>query len=185
MKGTIDTSLTTAQYVETVDNIVERFFDEKGKYQPHWGRIGTLALFYGLFCKEDDEEAIDSGKLEELLNDDHFVMNYDACIKGENRDGFFDFYSAYQDAMQIVEYRKTAAGTVNEAVRFFIDKTGDLLKELTQGDKLEDLSKLASLISDGKLDRDALANAVIDGIVERAQTDEDTDDNVVPFVKKD
>ena len=155
----IDTSMTAVKYMEIVDNIVEKFFDENGNYQPHWGRLGTLAIFYSLFCKKEDESEMDTAQLNELLNDGVFMQRYDACINGNDRSGLFDFYDAYQDAMKIVDDRRSFAGTVRNVTKLVLDKIDNLFNNVLSEDKISELGKLAGLVNDGQLTPEAIVDA--------------------------
>lgn len=147
-------------YVELVNNLVSEYYDERGEYTPHYGRLNAMRLFYNNCVKTDlfdlPHTITDAMDMEKLIDCDEFLQAFDEAIvgqfyeeKGYNGFSGFTFGDAYRDATDIVNNRNSS---LNYAVTAIGNKLNDLLvsvSSLLSDEKIEKLEKLAGYVTDG------------------------------------
>lgn len=155
--------LSVEEYIATVDGIVKKYFDSDGEYQPHWGYLGTVAIFYSLYYGDSDtaDGIIDSTAISEAINDSSFSSAFRKTISGENDYGVFNFYRAYQDAMRIVEQKNGFSGTVRGIMNGIIGQIGDLFKTIMNDDNISQLKEIATMVNKGELTPEAISDSYL------------------------
>ena len=127
---TIKKTIDYKSYMECVNDIVNAFFDEEGRYAPHMGRIVLQSIFVDYFVSDFEEANGKEG--DELIE---FIIGNETIseeIKHALRDFSLtelNFSSAYSDAMEIVEYRKSS---LMQGVSMF----GSIVEEIMSPDNL-------------------------------------------------
>ena len=142
---TIKETIDYKSYIACVNDIANAFFDEEGQYAPHIGRIVLRSIFVDYFVSDFEEANGKEG--DELI--EFIIGNKEISeeIKHALRDFSLtelNFSSAYSDAMDIVEYRKSS---LMQGISMF----GSIVEEIMSPDNLakiyeasERLKKIAS-----------------------------------------
>ena len=176
------TMMTPVMYMGIVDSIAEKYFDADGNYTPQWGWLGTIAIFYNTFFADENKESdgLDFDELDGICNDAEFMRKFTDNISGEENYGLFSFYRAYHDAMQIVEYRKSAAGTVRDAAKYAVDKVSVLFNEFIGNDG-DGLKRLLEMTENGSLTPEGIVDAFA-GNLEKEKEERETKGKPVPKI---
>lgn len=156
-KRIINTSLSVVEYAVMVNSLVAEFFDSVTQdYQPHFGNLNAMRLFYNHFYKDEvSEEIIDALDMNEIVNDDEFIQAFNSAI---NTYGIIrcDFGNAYHDAIEIVDVKKVS---VNRAFSTLKDGIVDLvntINPLLDSDNLEKVFEVAQAVQNGKITADSI-----------------------------
>lgn len=106
---TIKNSIDYKAYIECVNDIVNAFFDEDGQYVPHIGRVVLRSIFVDYFVSDFNELDGKEGDdlIETILNNDVIGDAFKNAL-GDYSSDAFNFNSAYIDAMDIIDYRKSS-----------------------------------------------------------------------------
>lgn len=182
-----ETTMTPIQYMKAVDDIVEKHFDENGNYQPHWGKLGLISVFYQNFFSD---EQIDQDRLNELLNDAEFIRKFNGCIDGTEDYGILNFHRAYEDAMKIVDQRIGLPWQLKETAKYITDKIADLFEKNMTPDAVDKFGMLAEFAGKDNTLQDAIATELINKFKDvQAERDPTTElirktGNVKQFKKK-
>ena len=139
--GVVDYSLL-------VNEIADGYFND-GQYTPDLGRINTIMLFHD-YCVTEGKivdkprPEIEVEDMDEIIGDEEFMS---ACQEYlvHYSDGL-TFSNAYYDAMDIVDSKKSSAGTMDSIIRAiteFADKVSPMLSE----DNLKEVSEIAKMLS--------------------------------------
>lgn len=152
------------EYCAAVNEIVGYFFDEDGNYEPQFGRINAVEVFFNYFVNGDSIKQYFAGIDGDIEIDD--IMNSDDCLelfnselrKGE--DYKLNFCNAYRDAMEIVNQKKqgweNAARVIVRSVNEILDRISG---ELTE-DKIKKFKEIVSEIREVNVTPEQIINAV-------------------------
>ena len=158
----VNTKLDIIEYITIVDSIVAEYFNEYGDYTPHYGRLNSMRVFYNTCVLSDianvPHDVTDALQMKDLVADADFVAAFDEAI--ENYTGSaFNFTNAYNDAMSIVEAKKTSADKVVGVIKAIVTDLVNAIAETISGDNLEKFNEIAKEISKGKMSEQAIVNA--------------------------
>lgn len=140
-------------YTNIVNNIADEFFDEKGEYTPHIGKLYAMSVFYNECVVEDKNKTKidDILQVQSLLRDRKFVNAFNKTIKKTSQIRL-DFANAYRDALDIVNHRKSsfnnAVNIIKNAINDVVDKMNSAMSE----DKLSKMAELAQGVLSGNFD---------------------------------
>lgn len=147
----INTQLDIISYVSLVEQIAKGFFDSDGKYIPHYGHLNAMAQFYNNCYFTDGYKQVEPQTqieyCEPIFLDPEFVKMFNEeidCCKARS----LSFGTAYNDALDLVNYQKSTFGFVHDAV----EKIVASLTQYFSDDNIAALSQVASAMTDGKLD---------------------------------
>lgn len=143
-KLTIDKSLDFYDYLLTIRSIADAYFNmSNGAYEPYFGEMNAIRLFYNLCVKESDfseqfgNEINDYESVAILAEDQEFMTAYNNATIISSEDKYFSFGRAYCMAMDMVETKKTSFGQtasiVSDAIQAIMNKLGTLLTEENMG----------------------------------------------------
>jgi hypothetical protein len=121
-KMIIDTELDIIQYVNCVDNIVSKFFNDELDYEPSIGMLHTMCIFYNLCVKDSKfkdsigDEVHDIWDIRDVAKDAEFIKEFNNAIS--KTDIFcLNFNNAYKQAMDIVERKKNPVSNILDIIK--------------------------------------------------------------------
>ena len=169
----IDTNFGIVDYMFMVDEIAEEFFDEDGTYQPHYGKLNAMRLFYNNCVVESKFERphniSDGLDMEEIISDEEFIEEYNLALKGNGRI-CFDFSNAYSDAIKIVESKNTPLNSLVVGIRNLFDNINEKVSPVLSEDGVEKLLNISDEIKNGKATPEAIVDAYINKTRENTST---------------
>lgn len=114
--------LEVLNYLILVEEIAKGFFNEETMaYQPHIGKLNAMRLYYNNCVVEGEctekygTEINDVDTLSEIIENTNFVKVFNNALIDSLEDECsheFSFETAYWDAFNIVEYKKSSIGTI-------------------------------------------------------------------------
>ena len=160
----INQYLDIEHYLAIVSAIADDYFDDDGGYQPHIGQLNAMRIFYNVCVvksKFDDaytHDITDLTELNEIVTDKEFLDEFKQnCYIKYNE--YFDFAHAYNDALCIVEYKKSHLNSIVDSIQRAINKINMNIGGFATDENIKSLSVIANAISDGTLNYDQ----IIDG----------------------
>lgn len=156
----VNSKLSIARYQNVVDDIVEGYFNASGEYRPDLGRICEMMIFIRE-CVQDEQIDVENIGIEEmdnLLARKDLYQAFDGCVY---TDDYLSFGSARQDALKIVDHKKSIDGflesvadkLINAAISY-LDKNGAMIEGLD----LNAISEIYKAVSKNK----DVATAIVD-----------------------
>ena len=156
----VNSKLSIARYQNVVDDIVEGYFNASGEYRPDLGRICEMMIFIRE-CVQDEQidvENIGIGEMDDLIARKDLYQAFDDSIY---TDDYLSFGSARQDALKIVDHKKSIDGflesvadkLINAAISY-LDKNGAMIEGLD----LNAISEIYKAVSNNK----NVATAIVD-----------------------
>lgn len=141
-------------YTNIVDNIANEFFDESGEYTPHIGKLYAMSVFYNECVDDANKTKIDDIlQVQPLLNNKKFITAFDRSTRKTSKIRL-DFANAYNDALDIVNYRRTSFNNAVNIVKNAINDVVDKIKSSISNDDLSKMSDLVENISNANLNID-------------------------------
>lgn len=161
----INEKLPLYTYLVIVNEIVSDFFDSEGNYQPHIGKLNAMRLFYN-YCVEschlDDKfshDIVNADDMAEIIKDDIFIREYNYAIdNGGLQD--YSFASAYREAMEIVNVKKTSFGSAVTIIGNMISKIFSEIAPVLENADIETLAQIGKDMKSGVLSPKAIVNAL-------------------------
>lgn len=160
--------LSITEFLALTEMIAEGYFDVNNEYQPHWGYLSSLRLFYifGIESSKYDEEidknfkSLVGDEMEKLTSDKDFLNAYETAIcAGCNNS--LSFGAAYQKAMDIVNTKKSSIGTAISVITGAIKDMSEGVKTYMTKENLSYLSTIAKEIQSGKLSSDSVVESYL------------------------
>lgn len=152
------------EYCVAVNEMVEYFFDKDGNYEPQFGRINVVKVFFNYFVDGDSIKEYFADIDGEIEIDD--IMNSDDCLELFNNelrkggDYRLNFCNAYREAMEIVNQKKqgweNAARVIMRSVNDIIDRISGELSE----DKINKFKEIMSEIKNVSVTPEQIINKV-------------------------
>lgn len=167
----VDTKLDIIDYVSMVNEIVLEFFNSDGVYQPHIGKLNAMRLFYNKCVTKSKfdvslgHDIIDAMDMVLIVKDNNFIEKYNEAIAAGSYIQL-DFGNAYKDAMEIVDVKKSSFGSAVEIVKNMIMGIVDKVSPILTPENIENVSKIAADISEGKLSAESLVDAYANHMIE-------------------
>lgn len=147
----VNTALNYLQYAMLVEKIADGYFEENGDYQPHYGILNAMRLFYVTCVAESPYDAEEGSPRVEIvsdletflpiMDDREFVQQYFHAID-DAYDHEFNFGLAYHDAMSVVRYRMSS---VKNAIEYSKNNVLALLEQFTEALSENNLEKITGL----------------------------------------
>ena len=159
MKFETNNFLDIVMYPIVVKNLADGFFDDDWNYDPAFGRINAMGMYYKICVTKSDYDEIiphnvsDMMELKDLLADGDFCKAFDDAVWDENYG--LTFGKAYSDAIRLVESRKSPANIIANT----INKVTETLSSIVTEETLAVMSELSSAIKSGKMDADAFVES--------------------------
>lgn len=178
----VNTKLDLFDYLAMVNEIVLEFFNDDGTYQPHIGKINAMRLFYNQcitkskYDKKYPHDIVDAMDMVEIVADDVFIAKYNEALAAGSYKNL-DFGNAYQDAMEIVNVRKSSFGNAVEIVGSMLNRIVDSISTVLTDENIEKVSQIAKDISNGNISAESIVNAY----AERIKSQEVSDSKAVSF----
>lgn len=179
----VNTKLGMIEYLAMVDIIVSEYFQD-GNYQPHYGNLNAMRLFYNncvmksKFDEQFGHDISDASDMIEIVNDSEFIDAYNSAILDNSRYDF-NFGSAYRDAMEIVNVKKTSFGNAVDIVGSMLEKLAAKLTDVLNEENIRRVNQIAQDVVDGKLNADAIVDAYATNLERLGNSN-----NVVSFPSK-
>lgn len=151
-KRKFNTYLSVIDYAMMVEELVNEFYNlETGAYQPQFGNLNAMRLFYNHFYKTKDEEKIlDALDMDVIVSDDDFIDAFNNAITSCT--GIqYDFANAYRDALDIVEEKKTSVGRVIDVLRAGLKTFFETSAPAMSEESIDKIYSLVQNIADGKI----------------------------------
>lgn len=148
----VNSKLSIARYQNVVDDIVEGYFNASGEYRPDLGRICEMMIFVRECVQDEniDVENIGIEEMDTLLARKDLYQAFNNC---DYTDDYLSFGSARQDALEIVDHKKSIDGflesvadkLINAAISY-LDKNGAMIEGLD----LNAISEIYKAVSKNK-----------------------------------
>ena len=151
-KRKFNTYLSVIDYAMIVEELVNEFYNlETGAYQPQFGNLNAMRLFYNYFYKtKDEEEIVDALDMDVIVSDDDFIDAFNDAITSYA--GIqYDFANAYRDALDIVEEKKTSVGRVIDVLRAGLKTFFETSAPAMSEESIDKIYSLVQNIADGKI----------------------------------
>lgn len=160
----VDNTLGLYNYLGAVESISDSYFDEQYDYQPQFGRIKVIYLYYTLCVKQSDIKIntdTDGASLDDIVKlteNDEFMSLFNNAIKCGD-DFSFDFAHAYKDAMDIVDSKKHVINYDTKKIEYITNSIIDNLHNTFSDIDIDKLGEIAKEVSDGTFNFETLVNA--------------------------
>lgn len=160
-------NLTITEFLAVTEMIADGYFDVSSEYQPHWGYLNALRLFY-IFGIEESElyNTIDKNfknlageEMEALTSNKEFMNAFETVIHSGWKG--ISFGAAYQKAMDIVNTKKSSIGTAINVITSAIKDVTDGVKTYMTKENLAYLGTIAKEINAGKIGSDSIVESYL------------------------
>lgn len=142
----VDVKLSIVDFVSTVNDIVLEYFDTNGTYTPHIGLLNTMRVFYNECVKDGKFEGdiphniTDALEMEAIVADEQFIQCFNSALKAAEYS--LDFATAYNEAMKIVEQKKTSVYGAVELIKNVIMQVLDNINTTITPDNIQKITSL-------------------------------------------
>ena len=152
-KFVIDTNLDMVTFISVVNGIAAEYFDADGTYTPHIGMLNAMRVFYNECVKESPYSDTvpfpvqDAIEMKEIVKDEEFIDEFNKATWV----GFpqkIGFSTAYYQAINIVEYKKTSLSSVIDLVKNAAIQIADKVNESLTDDRLDKMQSLVQMLGD-------------------------------------
>lgn len=140
----IDTNLDMVTFISVVNGIAVEYFDADGTYTPHIGMLNAMRVFYNECVKESPYSDTvpfpiqDAIEMKEIVKDEEFIEAFNKTEWPEK----LDFSTAYQKALEIVDYRKTSLASLVELVQNAVMQLAEKLNTSLSDERLAEIGSL-------------------------------------------
>lgn len=163
----VNPNLSLYDYIVMVEDIAEEFFDENNTYCPHIGELNAMRLFYNKCVEESkfDEKyghnIVNAEDMIEIIADKEFIDVFNRNIDYEFRGSLAccDFCSAYRNARDIVNTKKSSIGNATDTISLMIKKITDSISSVINEDTVNALSQIGKDMLGGKVTAEAIVDA--------------------------
>jgi hypothetical protein len=186
--------LNLVEYLQVVNEIAQEFFDVNTyEYTPHIGEVYAVCAYYNHCVELEDTDEIkihpieDLGEMQQLYDNAEFMAHFWEEIDGiESVQTSFTFGHAYEQALDIVEYKKSDANSFAIAISSGMGAILNAFRESFSDDEIKKFTNIAQQVVEGKLSNQAIADAYENSDRFKENTEKlQRDDNVViPFPQK-
>ena len=161
----VNTNLGIIDYVSVVNELALEYFNEDGEYQPQIGILNEMRVFYNVCVKEskfDDtvsHDIVDALELETLVSDEEFIDAFNKALIGEHDRVALDFANAHENAMSIVENRKTSIWGLGNSIKKILNDVIEKIAPVFSEDNIKNIEQIAKDIAAGNLTAEAIVDA--------------------------
>lgn len=152
----VDTKLSIVDFVSIVNGIALEYFDIDGSYTPHIGLLNAMRLFYNECVKDSKFEGDiphdiqDAIEMEAIVADEQFISCFNTSLKA---DGYaLDFATAYNEAMKIVEQKKTSVYGAVELIKNVLMQVFDNMNSAITPENIQKVTDLFDKMNSGNVD---------------------------------
>lgn len=174
--------LNISNYTELVEELVKGYFEGDYGFQPHWGRVNSMLLFYNKFVAplKDTSSLSD---MDEVLSNDDFIGEYHEALC--DKEGL-TFGAAMKDALSIVEDKKTLSSRIENVFLTTVDKVLEKIEPVMTEENISALSKICEAMGNTDDWAGALVTAYKNGDLASIQEEMSakSSKNVLPFNDK-
>lgn len=152
----VDVKLSIVDFVFTVNDIALEYFDADGVYTPHIGLLNAMRVFYNKCVKESkfDTEiphnVADALEMEAIVADKQFIQCFNEALKTDEYS--LTFATAYNEAMKIVEQKKTSVFGAVELIKKVIMQVVDNMNGALTPENIEKITSLFGKMEGANLD---------------------------------
>lgn len=181
----VNTDLDIITYCSIVDAIADECINEDGEYNPHYGELKAVSLFYN-FCvtkspydevlSHDISNAMD---LKDIIADDAFLELYAEAL-ADVRPGRLSFGNAYEYAMKIVDDKKSSVSRVISSLQNVLLELVDTMNSQVDENVLEMAEKFKNIMPNGQIDFEQFLKAYSES---KMYKQIHSADNVIPIIK--
>ena len=164
---TIDTNLNIYDYVSTIDELVNEYYDEEGNYVPHYGELNTMRLFYNLYVKDDiagiSHDITEATQLEPIITNKAFLSAYRNGLLTASDGNPLTFASAAAKANEIVFVRNNSFGSVVSAIKWAVKDIEEKLG-MASSETINDIIAAADKLSDAMIESGIDSNSIVEAV---------------------
>lgn len=156
----IDVKLSIVDFVSTVNDIVLEYFDADGAYTPHIGLLNAMRVFYNECVKESKfdgdipHNVADALEMEAIVADEQFIQCFNEALKTDEYS--LTFATAYNEAMKIVEQKKTSVFGAVELIKKVIMQVVDNMNGALTPENIQKITALFSKMNGSNIDMGTL-----------------------------
>lgn len=141
-------SVDLLTYVQAVNDIVEKYFDEDGNYTPHLGRANSVGVLFNYFVDEESmnakfPESDEQLDVQLLLQDAECMALYEKATLGKGRYDL-DFANAMSDALDIINTRKTS---LRYSFEILLNALSDMLDKFSSTLDESNVAKISEIVN--------------------------------------
>lgn len=129
-----DYKLNVNDYVAVVEAIADGYFNDVGEYSPQMGRIVAVAVFCDYCMKESVFGDVENPDMDVIFDNHEIMEAYKKALR--ICDEQLCFANAYDDALELVEYRKSS---LTQAVGLF----SGIIRQALSPDNLSKLYEIS------------------------------------------
>lgn len=186
--------LNLVEYLQVVNEIAQEFFDVNTyEYTPHIGEIYAVCAYYNHCVELEDTDHIkvhpieDLSDMQQLYDNLEFMAHFWQEIDGtESIETSFTFGHAYEQALDIVDYKKSDANSFAIAITSGMEAILKAFRESFSDDEIKKFTNIAQQVVEGKLSNQAIVDAYgnSDRFKENTEKLQGEDNVVIPFPQK-
>lgn len=157
----INDNLDIVAYGAAVREIADKFFDGDGNYTPHIGKANAMVVFYNYFVTKSkfSELKPEEFTTDLFFTDEEFLSEYNKAVK-DCAKVRFNFGNAYQDAIDIVNTRKSSIGRVVEQFEKAIVNLSEKVAPIFSNETIDKIAKISDDVAKGDLSAEAVIKAI-------------------------
>ena len=152
-------ALNMFTYLNTVDEIASQYYED-GVYQPQYGFLNALRVFYNLFVNQESNELIDPKEFAAIVDGGEIVTMFNEAISEDS--SYLCFAKAFYDAIDIVNYKKSSLNSLIDLTSALLQNLSDQLKESVSDEAMKKIRAVADGLNNGENTADAIIDAVGD-----------------------
>ena len=164
---TIDTNLNIYDYVSTIEELVNEYYDEEGNYVPHYGELNAMRLFYNLCVKDDiagiSHDITEATQLEPIITNKTFLSAYRNGLLIASDGNPLTFASAAAKANEIVFVRNNSFGSVVSAIKWAVKDIEEKLG-MASSETINDIIAAADKLSDAMTESGIDSNSIVEAV---------------------
>ena len=168
-----ENKIELAEFLAITEIIADGYFNEAGEYVPHYGILNAYRVFYNVCVTKSpyDEtyghDIVNIEELDEIVSDDEFVTEFETCVNSGKQG--LTFSAAFNNAMQMVDARKSSIGSAVTMIVDAIQGIADRAKSVMSDENMQHIASIAKDIGNGKITADDIVNAYGKQLEEKAR----------------
>ena len=168
-----ENKIELAEFLAITEIIADGYFNEAGEYVPHYGILNAYRVFYNVCVTKSpyDEtyghDIVNIEELDEIVSDEEFVTEFETCVNSGKQG--LTFSAAFNNAMQMVDARKSSIGSAVTMIVDAIQGIADRAKSVMSDENMQHIASIAKDIGNGKITADDIVNAYGKQLEEKAR----------------
>ena len=182
--------LNLVEYLQVVNEIAQEFFDSNTyEYTPQIGEMYAVCAYFNHCVELEDSDDIkvhpieDIMDMEQLYDNEEFMKHYNEAILNNDDIASLLFGNAYNQAKDIVEYKKSDANAFATAISLGMEAILKSFKNIFSDEDINKFADIAKQISNGKLSNEAIVEAYENSSRFKGNTKE-LESTIIPFQKQ-